>query len=350
MNPRELGITEKILPSFCDEERVVIKEFENFLPGGYPDWLHYDFLSFSTNYQDKRLSDILNALVSRNILFKGNVVVDRFLNIDDCTPLEIYKFQVGQPGKEYQVNPEFAQVLGAGFSLIDPETGGILGRVKDRKIWALSYRPIERKLLMRNKDYLSVERTAEGLLPTKTGLWHIVAFRQKDDNEEHVALSMGDITTDEPLLTRLHSSCVTAETFHATNCDCHEQMEVAMQIIAKKKRGLIVWLHQEGRGNGLAGKVMQLKEMMERDIDTVTAFESLGMSGEARNYKAAIDIYKDLGIKAPLRLLTHNPNKITALKDAGFQVEIEPLTVPINSDITERDLAAKKSKLGHLYD
>ncbi len=195
----------------------------------------------------------------------------------------------------------------------------------------------------------TVERTAEGLLPTKTGIWHIVSYRQKDDNEEHVVLYKGDITTKEPLLTRLHSSCVTAETFHATNCDCHEQIEAAMKKIAEAGRGLIVWLHQEGRGNGLAGKVLQLREMMGKGVDTVTAFENQGMKGENRCYQAGVDIYKNLHVTAPLRMMTHNPDKLAALQKAGFVVNIEPLPIKINSDITAKDLEAKKQKLGHLY-
>lgn len=112
----------------------------------------------------------------------------------------------------------------------------------------------------------------------------------------------------------------------------------------------MVWLQQEGRGNGLAGKLVQLRMMLEHDTNTVEAYKMAGMPPERRSYNAAVDIYRDLGVVAPLRLLTHNPGKIEALKNAGFEVIIEPLVIEINSDMTARDLKAKKIELGHLYE
>lgn len=213
------------------------------------------------------------------------------------------------------------------------------------------FRPIEKRITEQHqmRPEAVVERTAEGILPTEYGLWNIVSYNEKETNEEHVVIYKGDITTDDPLLTRMHSSCVTAETFHATNCDCHEQMEKAMELIADEGRGLILWLRQEGRGNGLAGKVLQLGIMMEQNTNTVEAFELGGMPGEARNYQAAVDIYRDLGVKAKLRMLTHNPNKIKLFQETGFEAELVPFEVKINSEITRRDIEAKISRLGHIY-
>lgn len=118
----------------------------------------------------------------------------------------------------------------------------------DRWPLAQPYRPIESRLEKKNILGLSVERTAEGLLPTRTGLWQIVSYRENSTCEEHIALYKGGISASQPLLTRLHSSCVTAETFHATNCDCHEQLEETMGMIEKEKRGLIVWFGSSRKG------------------------------------------------------------------------------------------------------
>ncbi len=218
----------------------------------------------------------------------------------------------------------------------------------DRFLIGQQYRPIELRLAEMRTD-LSVERTAEGIMPTPLGNWNIVSYRDKCDNEEHIAIYQGDIASPEPLLTRLHSSCVTAEVFGAVNCDCKEQMEQAMQTIAGVGRGLIVYLHQEGRGNGLAGKLLQLRVMMTEDVDTVAAFEMTGQHGERRDYTSGADIYKDLGIIAPLRLMSHNPGKIEGLRSAGFVVTPESFNVAMNSSITMRDIVAKKEKLGHIY-
>lgn len=218
----------------------------------------------------------------------------------------------------------------------------------DRYLLGMQHRPIEVGLVEQRAD-LSVERTARGIMPTKYGNWDIVSYRDKTDNEEHVAIFKGDITTPEPVLTRMHSACITAETFGAINCDCSEQMDEAMRRIAEEKRGVIVYLHQEGRGNGLAGKLLQLRAMMTNDVDTVTAFEMTGQKGEKREYTCGGDIYKDLGVKAPLRLMTHNPGKIAGLEKAGFRVQPDTFRVNLNSPITARDIQAKTVMLGHLY-
>lgn len=219
----------------------------------------------------------------------------------------------------------------------------------DRWQWHKTYRPIEHRLVERSSSGLSVERTAEGRIPTNYGWFNIVSYLERESGEEDVALYQGDITTSKPLLTRLHSACITAETFGALNCDCKEQMTEAMIRIGEEKRGLIVYMHQEGRGNGLASKILQLRTMFDMGVDTVTAFETNGQKGENRQYKEAVDIYRDLGIVAPLRMMTHNPGKIESLGKAGFQIIIEPFTVPINGKITATDLRAKENKLGHLY-
>lgn len=197
---------------------------------------------------------------------------------------------------------------------------------------------------------MKVKRTAEGKLPTRTGMWSIYSYREiKNPTEEHVVIFKGNLNSSLPILTRMHSSCLTAETFHATNCDCHEQMEEAMRMIAEARRGVIVWLHQEGRGNGLAAKVAQLGVMIKNGTDTVEAFESLGMKGECRDYSVAMEIYKDLNIKGKLLVMTHNPDKLQAFRDAGFEAEMTDFKVHIPSAIAKKDIEAKKNKLGHIY-
>ncbi|MBI3282859.1 GTP cyclohydrolase II [Candidatus Curtissbacteria bacterium] len=179
--------------------------------------------------------------------------------------------------------------------------------------------------------------------------FQMYVYGDKSTGEEHVAVIKG-VGDGENVPIRIHSSCLTAETFHAANCDCHEQLQMALGIVEKEGFGGIIWLHQEGRGNGLVGKAKQLKIMLEEGIDTVAAFEKAGYPVDQRDYTVAADIIKDLGIKS-VRLITNNPNKIEQIAKLGIKIvnRIPCEVLPAN-EIVRKDLQAKRGKLGHLLD
>lgn len=177
--------------------------------------------------------------------------------------------------------------------------------------------------------------------------YKLYAYKEKENNEEHMAL-IKNLGNGEDVPIRIHSSCVTAETFHASNCDCGEQIQAALLTIEKEGCGGIIWLHQEGRGNGLKAKVQQLKLMMERGLDTVDAFEQAGYPKDKRNYAAAADILKELGVKS-VRVITNNPDKIKQIENLGITVTGRlPCEIPAFNEIVRKDLQAKKDKLGHM--
>ena len=182
----------------------------------------------------------------------------------------------------------------------------------------------------------------------KESTFHMYVYGDKTTGEEHIVIAK-NLGNRKNVPVRVHSSCVTAETFHASNCDCHEQLEKALEIIDKEDFGLVIWLHQEGRGNGLAAKTQQLRIMLAEGTDTVSAFEKAGYPRDQRDYSVAADILKDLGITS-IRLITNNPDKVGQLSELGIKVNgrISCIIAPIN-EIVRRDLKAKKEKLGHFF-
>ncbi len=181
----------------------------------------------------------------------------------------------------------------------------------------------------------------------KESMFTMYAYGDKTTGEEHVAV-IKDVGNGENVPIRIHSSCITSEVFHASNCDCHEQMEMALSIVEKEGFGGVIWLHQEGRGNGLAGKTKHLKIMVEEQVDTVEAFKRAGYPDEQRDYTIAVDILKDLGIKS-VRLITNNPDKLAQVAKLGITVvDRIPCEIPTINEIVTKNLAAKRDKLGHL--
>lgn len=191
-----------------------------------------------------------------------------------------------------------------------------------------------------------VERVAEALLPTRHGDFRALGFRDALDGEEQVALAMGDITGPEPVLTRVHSECLTGDVFGSARCDCGPQLDLALARIAAEGRGLLIYLRgHEGRGIGLVAK-LHAYALQEAGRDTVDANTDLGLPVDARRYTAAAQILRDLGVPA-VRLMTNNPGKVTALEALGVAVAGRvPLIVdPGPHNITY--LATKRDRMGH---
>lgn len=191
-----------------------------------------------------------------------------------------------------------------------------------------------------------VERVAGPELPTENGSFRIYAYRNSISGEEHVALVMGDISPDVPVLVRVHSQCLTGDVFGSARCDCGSQLVEAMRRIEEEGRGVLLYLLQEGRGIGLFNK-LRAYELQDRGEDTVEANLHLGFPADPRDYGTGAQILVDIGVRR-LRLMSNNPRKFSALN--GFGLEIEErvgLEVP-PTESSRAYLEAKKHKMGHL--
>ncbi len=191
-----------------------------------------------------------------------------------------------------------------------------------------------------------VEKGVEVSMPTEYGSFHMIPFKQKSNGLEHVALIKGDWASDEPILVRVHSSCVTGDIFGSKRCDCGEQLHKAMEMIEKAGKGVIVYLNQEGRGIGLMEKIKAYK-LQEDGMDTVDANLVLGHLADERDYGVGAQILRELGVHK-MNLMTNNPVKRVGLEAYGLEineiVSIETTPNPFN----ERYLHTKKERMGHM--
>jgi 3,4-dihydroxy 2-butanone 4-phosphate synthase/GTP cyclohydrolase II len=188
---------------------------------------------------------------------------------------------------------------------------------------------------------------ASPALPTEHGEFRLHAYRSDITGEEHVALVMGEIKEADEVLVRVHSSCLTGDVFHSSRCDCGDQLERAFELIAAEKKGVILYLLQEGRGIGLVNK-LKAYELQDQGKDTVEANHALGFRADLRHYGIGAQILVDLGVKN-LKILTNNPKKIVGIEGYGLKVvERLPLEVPA-TDANRSYLRTKREKLGHLF-
>jgi 3,4-dihydroxy 2-butanone 4-phosphate synthase/GTP cyclohydrolase II len=198
----------------------------------------------------------------------------------------------------------------------------------------------------RRRSEKLVERVAEAKLPTKHGEFVVIAYKSKVDPDEHVALVIGDISGDQPVLVRVHSECLTGDVFGSLRCDCGDQIALAMEKIAKEGRGVFLYMRQEGRGIGFHNK-LRAYALQDQGLDTVEANIALGFEADLRDYGVGAQILADLGLHK-IRLLTNNPKKVIGLESYGLQiVEIVDLRTPPTPYNLEY-LKTKQRKLGHL--
>ena len=201
--------------------------------------------------------------------------------------------------------------------------------------------------LLRYRREHQVSFVTETYLPTGLATFRLLHFQEIETRQPYLALVLGDghASEQQPPLLRLHSACATGDIFGSQRCDCQAQLHSAMQAIANEGRGILLYMPQEGRGIGLAGK-LQAYVLQEQGYDTLEANEHLGYPVDARDYSSALEVLRELGI-THARLLTNNPDKLTALRQAGISVEGVPLQTPPTIS-NRRYLQTKQQRMGHL--
>ena len=193
-----------------------------------------------------------------------------------------------------------------------------------------------------------VRRVATARLPTEFGEFKIIIYQSLLDNEHHLALVKGEVKDKRNVLVRVHSSCLTGDILHSLRCDCGSQLHRAMEMVEEKGQGVILYMHQEGRGIGLVNKV-KAYELQDKGLDTVEANKALGFKPDLRDYGIGAQILADLGLST-IVLLTNNPRKIVGIEGHGLKVtrriplEIKPTRV------NQKYLRVKKKKLGHMLE
>ena len=211
--------------------------------------------------------------------------------------------------------------------------------------WDLKLISVQDLIQYRLAQESLIHREISVQLPTAWGDFDLYAYTQRSNGVQHLALVKGDLSDPAPMLTRVHSSCITGDIFGSCRCDCGPQLHQAMQQIEREGRGVVIYMNQEGRGIGLINKLKAYK-LQEQGRDTVQANEDLGFRGDERDYGVGAAILRDLGIRQ-MRLLTNNPKKRTGLAGYGLEVvETVPIEIAANPH-NATYLATKRDKMGH---
>jgi len=227
---------------------------------------------------------------------------------------------------------------------------GTMARLPQLEIIATKYDlniiAISDLIAYRRRHERLVQKVTEAKLPTKYGEFTAIAYKSSVDAAEHIALVKGDISSDEPVLVRVHSECLTGDVFGSLRCDCGDQIRLAMQSIAEEGRGVFLYMRQEGRGIGFHNK-LRAYALQDQGMDTVEANIALGFPPDLRDYGIGAQILADLGLHN-IRLLTNNPKKVVGLESYGLKiVETVPLIAPSNP-YNIHYLETKQKKLGHV--
>jgi 3,4-dihydroxy 2-butanone 4-phosphate synthase/GTP cyclohydrolase II len=201
-------------------------------------------------------------------------------------------------------------------------------------------------IAQRRRTERLIDRVAEARLPTRYGKFTAVAYKSHVDTGEHIALTIGEWTPDEPVLVRIHSECLTGDVFGSMRCDCGEQMDLALKQLSEEGNGIFLYMRQEGRGIGLHNKI-KAYSLQDQGLDTIEANETLGFEPDLRHYGVGAQILLDLGVRK-LNLLTNNPKKVVGL--SGFDLEIVD-RIPVEAEVTDENrtyMKTKKARMGHI--
>ena len=191
-----------------------------------------------------------------------------------------------------------------------------------------------------------IQRVAEARLPTRYGKFQAIAYKSHVDSGEHIALTIGEWSPDEPVLVRIHSECLTGDVFSSMRCDCGDQIDLSLKQLAEEGNGIFLYMRQEGRGIGLHNKI-KAYSLQDQGLDTVEANETLGFEPDLRHYGVGAQILEDLGVRK-LNLLTNNPKKVAGL--SGFDLEIVD-RIPVEVEVTDENrtyMKTKKARMGHI--
>jgi len=267
-------------------------------------------------------------------------------------PLKARKEGVLRRAGHTEAAIDFARLAGfepAGCIVEIMNEDGSMARLPDLMLIAkrfdLKIVSIKDLIEYRLKNESLIQREITVRMPTRHGDFDLYAYRQKDTGEEHLALVKGEWKPDEPILVRVHSSCVTGDIFHSMRCDCGEQLNRAMHMIDEAGKGVLLYINQEGRGIGLLNKLKAYK-LQEQGLDTVEANLELGFKMDERDYGVGAQILRDLGV-SKMKLMTNNPTKRAGLIGYGLEI-VENVSIRIESNKHNHlYLETKKVKMGH---
>ena len=245
---------------------------------------------------------------------------------------------------------EIAGLYPAGVVCEIMKHDGTMSRLPDLETFAAEYGlnilSIAQIVAYRRRYEAQVKRVAEARLPTRHGVFRVFAYESPFEAGEHIALTIGDWTPDQPVLTRIHSECLTGDVFGSMRCDCGEQLELALKKLGQEGTGALLYMRQEGRGIGLHNKI-RAYSLQDGGLDTIQANQRLGFDPDTRHYGLGAKILADLGINR-VRLLTNNPKKLIGLSGTEIEVvERVQVEVPPNEENREY-LETKRVRMGHI--